>query len=877
MPDIFKAAIDAETRDTTLRRSLFLRFALLVTIAVALFGVGYVKFGLRPMVTQIAESHFSAAAEKVNASLERLFSPVENWIGVARQWAVSSPFDETRPEEFNGLFMPMLQELPQLTSIVAGTDNGRGWMLLQLADGAWMNRFTNLPARGKAQTFIHWAADGSRNIYTEEKDYDPRDRPWYKGAMEAMALDESIFWTEPYNFFTTGDPGITGSTGVVLPDGEVLALGIDIKLSDISRATSRIAVGTHGYVSVMTADGRLLGLPRQSTAIDDSQIRAMGLQPIANLNNRVIDEGMALWQREGRPNGEVMRYTTSGEAWLTSFREFNLGKQVFWVAVFAPERDFIPAWRPMANVLMAIFTVALALSFLLALRYARRFSEPMELLAASSARIAQLNFQDDQPIHSDIREIRQLTHAQEKMRKMLNDYRHTVDSQAKNLKQQIAALRGAEARLEHLSQHDPLTGLPNRLLLNDRLATALPRAERHGTQLAVLFLDLDRFKEVNDSQGHPAGDQLLRAVALRLGMGLRKSDTLARLGGDEFVLLAEEIGSAADAENIARKLLHELAAPFEIENRLFHLTGSIGISMFPADGNEPVAMIRNADSAMYQSKAQGRNTFRFYSEEMTLRAVARLQLEEALHQAVRRGEFELHYQPQINLRDGGLIGAEALVRWRHPEKGLIAPDAFIPLAEETGLICPIGEWVLEESCRQWSAWAQQGFVLPRIAVNWSVKQLEASNLLALVTAVLEKTGMPSTALELEMTESFFLESPAALDMLLAVGKTGVSFALDDFGTGYSSLGYLKTLPLARLKIDRGFTRDIGQNPDGEAVVHAIIGLAKALGRDVIAEGVETSEQADFLIRHGCEQGQGYRYARPLPAPDFLAWRSARGN
>lgn len=859
-----------------MRKSLFLRFALLVTIAVALFGVGYVQFGLRPVVTQIAESHFSAAAEKVNASLERLFTPVESWIGVARQWAVSTPFDETRPEDFNRLFMPILQETPQLTSVVAGTNDGRGWLLLQRADGAWMNRFTNIPLRGKTQKFIDWAADGSRNLRLEEKDYDPRERPWYKGAMEALAQDETTFWTDPYIFFTTGDPGISGSTGVVLPDGVVLALGMDIKLSDISRATSQITVGKQGYVMVMTADGRLLGLPQQSAAIEDGQIRAMSLQPIASLKNPVIDEGMALWQSEGQPNGGVMRYITSGEAWLTSFREFHLGKQIFWVAVFAPEADFIPAWRPMANVLMGIFTAALALSFLLALRYTRRFSEPMELLAASSARIAQLNFQDDQPIHSDIKEIRQLTRAQEKMCKMLDDYRRTVDSQAKNLKQQIAALRGAEARLEHLSQHDPLTGLPNRLLLNDRLATALPRAERHGTQLAVLFLDLDRFKEVNDSQGHPAGDQLLRAVAQRLEIGLRKSDTLTRLGGDEFVLLAEEIGSAADAENIARKLLKELAVPFDIENRSFHLTGSIGISMFPADGSEPVALVRNADSAMYQAKAQGRNTFRFYSEEMTLRAVERLQMEEALHQAIRRGEFELHYQPQLNLRDGRLIGAEALVRWRHPEKGLIAPGDFIPLAEETGLICPIGEWVLEESCRQWSAWAQQGFVLPQIAVNWSVKQLEAGNLLALITAALEKTGMPSSRLELEMTESFFLESPAALEMLLEVGKTGVSFALDDFGTGYSSLGYLKKLPLARLKIDRGFTREIGQNPDGEAVVNAIIGLAKALGRDVIAEGVETTEQASFLILNGCEQGQGYCYARPLPAPAFIEWWSARG-
>lgn len=840
-----------------------------------LFTLGYVQFGFRPVVDRIAESHFSAAAEKVNTSLDQLLSPVESWLGVARQWAISSPFDEGKPEEFNRLFLPILKQTAHITSVVAGADDGRGWMLLELPDGAWMNRFTNIPLRGNEQLFIDWAGNDSKHERRESRDYDPRSRPWFKEAMDALALNEAVAWTDPYIFFTTGDPGITGSTGIVLPDSTVLALGIDIKLVDVTRATTRISVGSRGYVSVMTADGRLLGLPRPYAAFDADQIRALTLQPVGRLEDIVMNAGIAKWQDEGRQDGGVLRYEAAGETWLASFQEFPLGRQIFWVSVFAPEADFIPAWQPMAKVLLGILAVVLLLSFMLALRYTRRFSEPLEALAEASGRIAKLNFQHGQLIQSDIKEIQQLASAQEAMRSMLNEYRGTVDSQAKDLKQQIAALRGAEARLAHLSQHDPLTGLPNRLLLNDRLSIAVARAERYGSQLAVLFVDLDRFKEVNDTQGHPIGDQLLCVVAQRLAAGLRKSDTLARLGGDEFVILAEDIEGPGDVENLAGKLLQELAAPLQLAARPYHLTGSIGISLFPADGQEPVALIRNADAAMYQAKSQGRNAYCFYTEGLTLRAVARLQLEEALRQALQRNEFELHYQPQIDLRDGRIIGAEALLRWRHPEKGMVPPIDFIPIAEETGLICPIGEWVVQESCRQWAAWAQHGLRLPRIAVNLSVKQLQANNLLGQINDILQEQGVPHNALELEVTESFFLESPEALTMLLAVEKTGVSFALDDFGTGYSSLGYLKTLPLARIKIDRGFTWDIGKNADGEAVVRAILGMATALARDVIAEGVETSAQEEFLRQHGCVQAQGYFYAKPMQADAFAEWWAAR--
>lgn len=858
------------TSSTPLRKSLFWRFALLVSSAIALFTLGYVQFGLRPVVDQVAASHFNAASEKVEASLDRIFDPAADWIGVARQWAQGAGFDENKAAEFNHLFLPILKQSPQFTSVVAGTSDGRGWMLLELPGNAWMNRFTNIPARGNEQVFIDWAPDGSRQVRREAKNYDPRFRPWYQGAVKAMATGET-YWTDPYIFFTTGDPGITASTAMAMPDGTMLALGIDIKLLDISRTTSGIVVGKQGYVAVLTDSGQLLGLPRTVDVSDDRHVRTLVLKSVTVLGNPEMNDGLAEWQRRGKPDGGVLRYVTDGVTWMATFHLSRYGNQKLWVAAFAPESDYIPSWQPMAKALLVIFAGVLVLSFLLAMRYTRRFSEPLESLANSSARIAQLDFEDGPPVQTDIREIQQLASAQDKMRAMLGEYRRTVDSQANSLKHQIAALRSAETRLEHLSQHDPLTGLPNRLLLNDRLATAVQRAERHNTRLAVLFLDLDRFKAVNDSQGHPVGDILLCSVSKRLATVLRKYDTLARLGGDEFVLLAEDIQGEQDADNLARKLLDVLAAPFDIEGRVFHLSGSVGISLYPSDGLTPVELVRNADSAMYQAKAQGRNTYRFYSEDMTRRAVMRQHMEESLHLATERGEFELHYQPQVNLLDGRLVGVEALVRWRHPEKGLVPPNDFISLAEESGLIVRIGEWVLQESSRQWAEWARHGLMVPRLAVNLSVKQLHGAGLADLVARVLKDSGMPANVLELEVTESFFLESPEALDTLLKVGQTGVSLALDDFGTGYCSLGYLKKLPLARLKIDRGFIADIGRNPDGETVVRAIVGLARALDRDVIAEGVETKAQADFLLEQGCEQAQGYHYSKPLPAAALLEW------
>ncbi len=436
----------------------------------------------------------------------------------------------------------------------------------------------------------------------------------------------------------------------------------------------------------------------------------------------------------------------------------------------------------------------------------------------------------------------------------------------------ITHLKKSEARLEHLAHFDPLTDLPNRLLFHSRLEHALEQAKRHSQRLAVLFIDLDRFKTVNDSLGHPAGDELLVNVARRIRARLRDEDTLARLGGDEFVILLEQVGEAQLAAIVAQDLLQIMAMPVQLSggHEVF-IGGSIGISLYPDDAGEAVQLVRNADAALYQAKEEGRNTYRFYTESLTRVAQERLALEAQLRRALERDEFVLHYQPQVDVADNRLIGVEALVRWQRPEDGLIPPAQFIPLAEETGLIVELGEWVLRHACSQMRAWLDQGLPPFTLAVNLSSRQFQQGDLAARVRAVLEQTGLPAHLLELEITESAIMEqgnqAVVGLDALKALG---VRLAIDDFGTGYSSLAYLKRFAVDTLKIDRSFVRDIPDDQNDMQIAASIIGMAHNLHLQVLAEGVETEAQLGFLQIHGCNTYQGYLFSRPLPAEELQA-------
>jgi diguanylate cyclase (GGDEF)-like protein/PAS domain S-box-containing protein len=433
----------------------------------------------------------------------------------------------------------------------------------------------------------------------------------------------------------------------------------------------------------------------------------------------------------------------------------------------------------------------------------------------------------------------------------------------------ISQLKRSEEELDYLAHHDPLTKLPNRLLFNARLEYAIQRAQREGSSLSLLFIDLDRFKTVNDSLGHPVGDQLLRNVATLLTATVRREDTVARLGGDEFVIVLEGVGNTAQASVVAKKLLRTLNIRYDLDGQAVFISASIGISIYPADGQDGTTLLKNADAAMYQSKEDGRNTFRFYSAGLTRTARERLAMETELRRAIDKREFVLHFQPQMDVSSGAIIGVEALVRWQHPQAGLISPLRFIPLAEETGLILPMGDWVLTHACEQLQAWLASGLPPITLAVNLSPRQFQHQGLIRQLRAVFDATGLPPRLLELEITEGAIMErGQGAVTTLRALKDLGVKLAIDDFGTGYSSLAYLRDFPIDTLKIDQSFMHDIPHDTGAMEIAATIIAMARNLHLQVLAEGVETVEQLAFLKRHDCDAYQGYFSSPPVTAEAF---------
>jgi diguanylate cyclase (GGDEF)-like protein len=424
-------------------------------------------------------------------------------------------------------------------------------------------------------------------------------------------------------------------------------------------------------------------------------------------------------------------------------------------------------------------------------------------------------------------------------------------------------------QMAHSAEHDFLTGLPNRMLLNDRVGQAIALAKRHAKKVAVLFLDLDGFKHINDSLGHPVGDKLLQSVAKCLVDCIRGSDSVSRQGGDEFVVLLLDLEDAEDAAVTARRMLEAVAQPHHVDHHDLHVTASIGVSVYPDDGLDAEALIKNADTAMYQAKENGRRSFQFFKPAMNARAVERQFIEEGLRRALERREFALHYQPKVNLTTGAITGAEALLRWTHPTRGPVSPADFIPVAEDCGLILPIGAWVLREACAQARAWMDAGLPVTSMAVNVSAIEFRDRSFLDRVFATVAETSLDPRSLELELTESVLMKHAASTATILqALRKSGIRVAVDDFGTGYSSLSYLQKFPVDAVKIDQSFVRQISTAGADTTIVKAVIGMARGLKLRVIAEGVETLEQVAFLRAYRCEEAQGYYFSRPVPAQQF---------
>jgi diguanylate cyclase (GGDEF)-like protein len=449
------------------------------------------------------------------------------------------------------------------------------------------------------------------------------------------------------------------------------------------------------------------------------------------------------------------------------------------------------------------------------------------------------------------------------MLRQANEHLVVATIEAHKLAEQVQA---AKIDLDHLAHHDVLTELPNRILFQDRLNQAIESARRQGRQLAVMFMDLDQFKHINDSLGHAIGDQLLQSVAQRLVGCVRHSDTISRQGGDEFVLLLSTIEHAEDTALSAQKMLAALALPHHIDGHDLHISVSIGISIYPDDGQNAEILIKSADTAMYYAKDNGRNNYKFFEQDMNARAVLRQSTEASLRLALERREFVLYYQPKINLHSGTIVGVEALIRWQHPERGLLSPAQFVPIAEDCGLILPIGRWVLREACLQARAWRQAGLPSITVAVNTSALEFRAKDFLENIRTTLEDTHLEPRYLELELTESALMRDAESTDSVLhAIADLGVKLAIDDFGTGYSSLSYLRQFPIDTLKIDQSFVNRMTSNPDDAAIVNAVISMGKSLKQRVIAEGVETPEQYALLLAQQCDEAQGYYFGRPVVA------------
>ncbi|WP_275099946.1 putative bifunctional diguanylate cyclase/phosphodiesterase [Sedimenticola hydrogenitrophicus] len=541
---------------------------------------------------------------------------------------------------------------------------------------------------------------------------------------------------------------------------------------------------------------------------------------------------------------------------LPAFFAYVLPQSLFLVAVLVIQNT---QWSLLLSIASLIYTGLIAAT---SRNMNRQIRRSIELETHNQSLIDDLS--------SEVSQRRAAQDALERHRTQLEDQveRRTRELTRTNesLEKQITIRKQAEKNLKHLAHHDTLTNLPNRLLLDARMEHAITHARRKQRRLALLFLDLDNFKLINDSLGHMTGDRLLQQVTQRLLSITREDDTIARLGGDEFVLLMEEVRDTADIISLAQKILDKLNERFEINGQSIFVGCSIGISLYPEDGDSAETLLKNADAAMYRTKDEGRNSYNFYTREMTASAYDRITLEGSLRRAIEKDELTVYYQPQKSLATGRYVGLEALVRWHHPEQGILPPGRFLPVAETTGLIVPLGNWVLKSACRQMVEWQRTGLPIDTVSVNLAGKQIRRDDLVESIASALDETGCRPEWLELEVTEGFIMsELHASIDALRQLRDMGVKLAIDDFGTGYSSLSYLKKLPINRLKIDRSFVQDLADDNDDAAIVKAIVSLGHSLQLEIVAEGVETPYQENYLRQLGCEMGQGYLYSQPLPS------------
>ncbi len=864
--------------ETTLRRVIFSRLLLTASGALLLFAGALVVLGLLPLHQRLAASEFTRVAHEVGDALDTTVSVPARMLLPASEWLAGQAPPFATPESIERHFMPILRHVEQLSSVVLGSHDGRAWMLLRQADGSWRSRRTDLVGWGERHLIMEQSADGTRTEHWKSLRYDARTRPWYEGAL-ASAIS-APHWTAPYTFFTTGDPGITVSRHFRFTDGGDAVLGFDIKLTDLSLATREARIGNSGMALVLTEDERVLGLPRRPEGVSDAEWQGILMLPASALGMPAVDAALASWRQGGRSGFDARIIDAGGRSWLAALEAHPLGERRLWILTLAPVAEFAPDWTGIVQGVASAIALLLAIAALVARRQAQRIAAPLESLARLGRRMGELDFSAPTVPQTRIAEISALGAALEDMRGQLARNQASLDAQAARLQAQVEELSEAERRIHALAYYDPLTQLPNRRLLTDRLGHAMATTARRNTLCALMLLDLDNFKTLNDTLGHDHGDELLREVARRLTHTVRAADTVARLGGDEFVVVLEDLSADADEArrqvgDVGGKILAVVEQAYAFQHFEAKTSASIGAVVFGPGEDSAETLLKHADMAMYESKASGRNCLRFFGPEMAARLRERTRLEADLRLAIDGGEFALHYQPQVDA-SGRVIGAEALLRWSHAERGALSPECFIPVAEECGLIVPLGNWVIEAACRQLRAWAQDPRLAQlELAINVSARQFRQADFAEVVAGIVARTGAPGGRLKIEITESMLLEDmEAVVERMQQLQGLGIGFALDDFGTGYSSLNYLKRLPLTDLKIDRSFVRDVLTDPNDAAIARTIIALAHTMELRVIAEGVESAAQFAFLAQAGCDRFQGYHFGRPEPADALEAQLAA---
>ncbi|MEJ5269273.1 MAG: EAL domain-containing protein [Hydrogenophilus sp.] len=763
---------------------------------------------------------FAARTAAVEQQMRASFAPLTTLLRVA-------PPAHFGPKPYDGLdrfiarARTVIETVPIVTSMVAGNEAGVGWLYLAVPELPPLVRLTDRTEWGDRHRFLFLDEQG-KTVREEMRylPYDPRDRAWYRLAQEHPG---QVVWTEPYRFFTTKETGVTASIGWRDDRAGFAAMGFDVRLVEWQQVARDAAAQLAGRVVISDGAGRVIA---------DSQGIAMASEAGENDVLPQLPLAQSPWSELLRHFGKATLFFDTGTWWVGTVHALTVPGLAWQVWLFTPLTHVIPDWYLWAGGWLLVVAFSFLLARVLSVRWAKRLAKPLQTLAAAAEAIGKQQFDTAVPRQQAVWELYLLAQALDGLRRRLRVAVGRLEKQREVLHQQIAALNALEERLSYVGLHDPVTDLPNRRLFVESLKQAVLRAARQRTRLAVLFIDFDHFKTLNDTHGHEAGDRFLIEMAARLKTSLRRSDLAARLGGDEFAVLLDGVGEE-EAIRVAQTLLSHLSEPVALGAVSWHASASIGVACFPEHGSDPQALLRAADLAMYWAKETGRGRVVCYAPEKDEAFHAQEWIRSALNGAEARGELSLWWQPQIALATGAVAGAEVLLRWHHPEKGLVSPAQFIPVAEASGLMIPIGHWVLE------------------------------------------RFDVPPSALELELTESMMADMPVARTRLAELEALGVRLAIDDFGTGYSSLAYLSALPFDLLKIDAMFVQAIGSSSAADALVESFVRIAKALQMDTVAEGVERAEQADFLRRNGVAFAQGYFFARPMPFSAFRDWMLRR--